>query len=209
MNGVVHVAAPTVTPTVPRPTPTLGPAGRRDPGPFGARILFSASAWPAALALLTLKRSRINFPRRDLDCPGDSPPAAPLRVLLVVGTRPEAIKLPPVVRRLPEGARPLRGRPVRDSPASEMLDQVLDVFDLEPDVDIDLMRPGQSPTRSPPGSSPPSIPSSRVCPDWLLVQGDTTTAMCAAVAAFRAPCASGTSKRACARATSSTPFPRR
>ena len=107
------------------------------------------------------------------------------RVLLIVGTRPEAIKLAPVVARLK--AEPDRFEAILCATAQhrEMLDQVLEVFGLDPDVDLDLMRPDQSPNEI----------ASRVfaaleallrekAPDWLIVQGDTTTAMAAAIAAF-------------------------
>jgi UDP-N-acetylglucosamine 2-epimerase (non-hydrolysing) len=107
------------------------------------------------------------------------------RVLLIVGTRPEAIKLAPVVARL--RAEPDRFEPILCATAQhrQMLDQVLEVFGIQPDVDLDLMRPDQSPNEI----------ASRVfagldallrakSPDWLIVQGDTTTAMAAAIAAF-------------------------
>lgn len=113
------------------------------------------------------------------------PSAQPQRVLLVVGTRPEAIKLAPVVRRLRQ--EPDRFEAVLCATAQhrEMLDQVLDVFELEPDVDLDLMRPGQSPNEVASRVFAALDPLlARLSPDWLLVQGDTTTAMCAAVAAF-------------------------
>jgi UDP-N-acetylglucosamine 2-epimerase (non-hydrolysing) len=113
------------------------------------------------------------------------PAARPLRVLLVAGTRPEAIKLAPVVRRLRQ--EPGRFEAVLCATAQhrEMLDQVLEVFGLSPDVDLDLMRPGQSPNEVAARvfeSLDPLLAS--LSPDWLLVQGDTTTAMCAGVAAF-------------------------
>jgi len=111
--------------------------------------------------------------------------SAPARVLLVAGTRPEAIKLAPLVRRLRREPDRFEATLCATAQHREMLDQVLEVFDLAPDVDLDLMRPGQSPNEV----------ASRVfaaldpllaerSPDWLIVQGDTTTAMCAAIAAF-------------------------
>ena len=109
----------------------------------------------------------------------------PQRILLVVGTRPEAIKLAPVVRRLRQ--EPDRFEAVLCATAQhrEMLDQVLEVFGLEPDVDLDLMRPGQAPNEVASRVFAALDPLlARTAPDWLLVQGDTTTAMCAAVAAF-------------------------
>jgi UDP-N-acetylglucosamine 2-epimerase (non-hydrolysing) len=114
-----------------------------------------------------------------------APPGQRQRVLLIVGTRPEAIKLAPVVSRLRREPDRFETRLCATAQHREMLDQVFRVFGLVPDVDLDLMRPDQSLNEV----------AARVfgaldgllaegAPDWLLVQGDTTTAMCAAVAAF-------------------------
>ncbi len=109
----------------------------------------------------------------------------PLRILAVIGTRPEAIKMAPVVRRLRREPSRLHVTLCATAQHREMLDQVLDLFDLSPDIDLDLMRPDQSPNEV---ASRAFGAMDRVLseqkPDWLLVQGDTTTAMCAAVAAF-------------------------
>ena len=106
------------------------------------------------------------------------------RVLLTFGTRPEAIKMAPVVRAL--RARPdLESRVCVTAQHRAMLDQVLALFDLTPDVDLDLMQAGQTPAQL----------TSRVIetmsntlaaerPDVVLVHGDTTTAMATALAAF-------------------------
>ena len=111
--------------------------------------------------------------------------SSPLSVLAVVGTRPEAIKMSPVVRRL--RAEPERFDVLLCATAQhrEMLDQVLNLFELSPDIDLDLMRPDQSPSEVAARVLPAldSVLSERN-PDWLLVQGDTTTAMAAALAAF-------------------------
>lgn len=105
-----------------------------------------------------------------------------MKVMSVFGTRPEAIKMAPVVQRLgaTEGVESLvcvtgqhRG----------MLDQVLTLFGVLPDVDLDLMTPGQTPTdvlTSALAALGPLLEEYR--PDILLVQGDTTTAMAAALA---------------------------
>ncbi len=109
----------------------------------------------------------------------------PIRVLAVAGTRPEAIKMAPVVRRL-------RGDPERfelvfcaTAQHREMLDQVTSLFGIRPDVDLDLMRPNQSPNEI---ASRVLVAFDRLLaearPDWVLVQGDTTTALAAGVAAF-------------------------
>jgi UDP-N-acetylglucosamine 2-epimerase (non-hydrolysing) len=107
-----------------------------------------------------------------------------MKIVVVVGTRPEAIKMAPVVQRLGQepGCQTILCVTAQHR---EMLDQVLALFALRPDVDLDLMRPDQT----------MNALASRVFagidevlarekPDWLLVQGDTTTAMCASIAAF-------------------------
>jgi UDP-N-acetylglucosamine 2-epimerase (non-hydrolysing) len=107
------------------------------------------------------------------------------RVLLIFGTRPEAIKLAPVVRRLRQWPERFETRVAATAQHREMLDQVLDAFSIQPDYDLDLMRPGQSLFES----------ASRILsalegvlqqerPDCALVQGDTTTAFAGALAAF-------------------------
>ena len=109
----------------------------------------------------------------------------PRRVLIVVGTRPEAVKLAPVIRRL--RSDPTRFETVVCATAQhrEMLDQVLDLFQIRPDVDLDLMRADQAPNEL---AAAAFAALDRILvarpPEWLLVQGDTTTAFCAAVAAF-------------------------
>nr|MDQ5873391.1 UDP-N-acetylglucosamine 2-epimerase [Acidobacteriota bacterium] len=110
---------------------------------------------------------------------------SPRRILIVVGTRPEAVKLAPVIRCLRR--QPERFRTVVCATAQhrEMLDQVLDLFEIRPDVDLDLMRADQTPNEL---AARAFAALDRVLADhptdWLLVQGDTTTALCAAVAAF-------------------------
>lgn len=109
-----------------------------------------------------------------------------LRVLSIFGTRPEAIKMAPVVRAVAE-APGLVGRVCVTAQHRGMLDQVLDLFALRPDYDLDLMRPGQDLTDL----------TCRVLagvrdvlraerPDVVLVHGDTTTTFAATLAAFYA-----------------------
>lgn len=110
---------------------------------------------------------------------------SPRRILVVVGTRPEAIKLAPVIRRLQR--EPARFETVVCAVAQhrEMLDQVFGLFEIVPDLDLDLMRDNQASNElaSRVFAALDSVLVDRE-PDWLLVQGDTTTAMCAAIAAF-------------------------
>lgn len=105
--------------------------------------------------------------------------------MVLYGTRPEAIKLAPVVRRLRERPERFHLRVVTTAQHREMLDQVQSLFGLTPDVDLDLMRPDQtlnSLASRALASLDPVLEEER--PDWLLVQGDTTTAAAGALAAF-------------------------
>jgi UDP-N-acetylglucosamine 2-epimerase (non-hydrolysing) len=110
----------------------------------------------------------------------------PLRILSVFGTRPEAIKLAPVITELQR--RPgIISKVCVTAQHRDMLDQVLRVFDLVPDYDLDLMRPNQTLSRltaSVLEGLEAIFQSER--PDWVLVQGDTTTVTTAALAAFYA-----------------------
>lgn len=109
----------------------------------------------------------------------------PRRILVVVGTRPEAVKMAPVIRRLRR--EPARFTTVVCATAQhrELLDSVLSLFEIEPEVDLDLMRQAQAPNElaARAFAALDAVIVERTF-DWLLVQGDTTTAMCAAVAAF-------------------------
>ncbi|MEP6994031.1 MAG: UDP-N-acetylglucosamine 2-epimerase (non-hydrolyzing) [Acidobacteriota bacterium] len=107
-----------------------------------------------------------------------------MKVLVVVGTRPEAIKMAPVIRRLstePECAV----RVCATAQHRQMLDQAFALFGITPDIDLDLMRPDQTPNALASRVLAALDPVlEREAPDWLLVQGDTTTAMGSAIAAF-------------------------
>jgi UDP-N-acetylglucosamine 2-epimerase (non-hydrolysing) len=122
-----------------------------------------------------------------------------MKILTVFGTRPEAIKMAPVIRVLHQLA--LARRSSQSSPNStlpgvivktcttaqhrEMLDPILQLFGIRPDYDLDIMREDQSLaeiTTNVLTSLEPVI--AKESPDWILVQGDTTTAMAAALTAF-------------------------
>lgn len=105
-----------------------------------------------------------------------------MRVLVVLGTRPEVIKLAPVIVAL---QRRTEVRVCASGQHREMLHQALDAFGLQPDIMLDAMAPGRS----------LNVLAARLMegldgvleqeqPDWVLVQGDTTTAFCAGLAAF-------------------------
>jgi UDP-N-acetylglucosamine 2-epimerase (non-hydrolysing) len=105
------------------------------------------------------------------------------RVMCVFGTRPEAVKMAPVVHAL---RRSPAIEPIVVSTAQhrEMLDQMLRWFEIEPDYDLDVMRPRQSlPELTARVLVGIDEALSRFRPDLLLVQGDTATVMAAALAA--------------------------
>lgn len=104
-------------------------------------------------------------------------------MLVVLGTRPEAIKMAPVIQALKQRAEV---RICASGQHREMLQQALGDFGLQPHVQLDTMSPGRS----------LNILSARLLekldtvlsqeqPNWVLVQGDTTTAFCAGLAAFQ------------------------
>ncbi|MBI3547507.1 MAG: UDP-N-acetylglucosamine 2-epimerase (non-hydrolyzing) [Elusimicrobia bacterium] len=105
-------------------------------------------------------------------------------VLVVFGTRPEVIKLAPVVREL--RSRPdLSTRVCVTAQHREMLDQMLRSFDLTPDYDLDLMEPNQDLSSFSAKALPRLQQVLREAkPDFLLIQGDTTTTFVTALAAF-------------------------
>jgi UDP-N-acetylglucosamine 2-epimerase (non-hydrolysing) len=108
-----------------------------------------------------------------------------IRVLSVFGTRPEAIKMAPVVRALRAAPSTFESLVCVSAQHRTMLDQVLQAFDLQADVDLDLMVPGQSPAGIVAGildRLPPLL--RRLRPDVLLVQGDTMTTFAASFSAF-------------------------
>jgi UDP-N-acetylglucosamine 2-epimerase (non-hydrolysing) len=108
-----------------------------------------------------------------------------LKVFIIFGTRPEAIKMAPVIKELEKHNDKFVVRVCVTAQHREMLDQVLRIFELQPDYDLNLMKPGQD------------LFDVTVCvlqglkevlrverPDLVLVQGDTTTTMAGSLAAF-------------------------
>lgn len=122
-----------------------------------------------------------NFVHATNSLPAPPKPSDAHPVLCVIGTRPEAVKMAPVVRELTK-----QGVPhvvVSTGQHRELVHQTLQAFGLAIDIDLDLMTPGQTPTQV----------ASRVLsslgdllvevePSWMIVQGDTTTVMAAAIA---------------------------
>ncbi len=110
-----------------------------------------------------------------------------VKVLTIVGTRPEAIKLAPIIRELAAHADEVDSRLCVTAQHRDMLDQVLRLFEIVPAYDLDVMAENQTPTRVASAvlaGLEPILQAER--PDWVLVQGDTTTVAAAALAAFYA-----------------------
>lgn len=107
------------------------------------------------------------------------------KVMLVFGTRPEAIKMAPLVKEFQKYPEQFQTIVCVTGQHREMLDQVLRIFDIEPDYDLNIMKQGQDlydvTTRVLTGTRDVL---KDVKPDLVLVHGDTTTSMAAALAAF-------------------------
>ncbi len=110
-----------------------------------------------------------------------------LKVLTVFGTRPEAIKMAPVVKALEAEPDVFESVLCVTAQHRQMLDQVLDLFELKPAIDLDLMRPDQDLAEL---TSRVLLGMKEVLateqPDIVLVHGDTTTTMAASLASFYA-----------------------
>ncbi len=131
----------------------------------------------------------------------------PCRVLSVFGTRPEAIKLAPVVLRLAE-TPDLESRVCVTGQHREMLDPVNALFGIVPDHDLDLMRKGQDLSDVTAGVLLGMRDVLRAeQPDLVLVQGDTTTCLAAALAAFYTGIAVGHVEAGLRTGDLSAPFP--
>jgi UDP-N-acetylglucosamine 2-epimerase (non-hydrolysing) len=112
-----------------------------------------------------------------------------MKILTIFGTRPEAVKLAPVIRELQRQSTGsgLQSLVCVTAQHRQMLDQVLHLFDIRPEYDLNLMEGNQTPTQ---------VASAVLArletilqkeqPDWVLVQGDTTTVAAASLAAFYA-----------------------
>jgi UDP-N-acetylglucosamine 2-epimerase (non-hydrolysing) len=109
------------------------------------------------------------------------------KILFIFGTRPEAIKMAPLIKEFQKHQGEFEIHICVTAQHRQMLDQVLEVFDIRPDYDLDLMEEGQSLLQlTARVFSGLEKVFSEVKPDWVLVQGDTSTVMAASVAAFYA-----------------------
>ena len=112
----------------------------------------------------------------------------PFRIAVILGTRPEAIKLAPVIRAI-ASRNDCESLVISTAQHRRLLDQVLSLFEIVPDLDLDLMCPDQglgSLAARALGGLTPVL--ERQSPDLVVVQGDTTTAVMGAMAAFYAKC---------------------
>lgn len=107
-----------------------------------------------------------------------------MKILTVFGTRPEAIKMAPLVKLLAQQPD-LDARVCVTAQHRQMLDQVLDLFEITPDYDLDIMKPGQTLsgiTTEILTRIEPVLTEFR--PDLVLVHGDTSTTFCTTLASF-------------------------
>ena len=107
-----------------------------------------------------------------------------MKILSVFGTRPEAIKMAPIVRLLKETGG-IEARVCVTAQHRQMLDQVLELFQIKPDYDLDLMREGQTMAQISAGIFTHLDPIlEEFKPDWVLAVGDTTTVVTTSLLAF-------------------------
>ncbi len=99
-----------------------------------------------------------------------------INVLSIIGTRPEAIKMIPVVQELTRHPEIFVSKVCVTAQHRQMLDQVLELFQIIPDYDLNIMQAGQSLTKVTKAVLQGLEPVLQLeKPDWILVQGDTTT----------------------------------
>ena len=107
-----------------------------------------------------------------------------MKILSVFGTRPEAVKMAPVIRQLAQTPN-IESRVCVTAQHRQMLDQVLSLFNIKPEYDLDLMREDQSLAELSAAIFTHLDPIlSDFEPDWVLVQGDTTTVAITALLAY-------------------------
>lgn len=109
------------------------------------------------------------------------------KIMMVFGTRPEAIKMCPLVKEFQKRAEEFKTIVCVTGQHREMLDQVLEIFDVQPDIDLNIMKQGQDLTDVTVRILNGMRDVFKECrPDVVLVHGDTTTSTAAALAAFYA-----------------------
>ncbi len=115
----------------------------------------------------------------------NSPMKTKQKIMVIYGTRPELIKLAPVILELQKYPEDFELFQLATAQHRDMLDQMLDIFQLKPDRDLNIMVPNQTLDQL---SSNVMLKVSEIfteiAPDIVIIQGDTTTAMVSAMAAF-------------------------
>ena len=107
-----------------------------------------------------------------------------MKILSVLGTRPEAVKMAPVIKRLAQTPG-IESRVCNTAQHRQMIDQVLDLFEIKPEYDLDLMRDGQTMANISAGIFTHLDPIlGEFNPDWVLAVGDTTTVVTTSLLAF-------------------------
>lgn len=112
-------------------------------------------------------------------------PDSKLKIMCVFGTRPEVIKMAPVIKALQALPERIITRTCATAQHRQMLDQALSIWNIVPDIDLDVMQDGQTPSQVAARiltRLEPVLMQER--PDWVLVQGDTTTVMASTIAAY-------------------------
>lgn len=108
-----------------------------------------------------------------------------IRVLSIFGTRPEAVKMAPVIKALQQYPDQIESIVCSTGQHREMLDMVLSLFGIQPDYDLKVMQPDQSLTQLTTNLMQGLDGLvQQLKPDWILAQGDTTTVMVAAMVAY-------------------------
>lgn len=140
---------------------------------YGKKVVSAYSAWEWVSDGGWVTEAHTSKPKR-----------AGMRVLSVFGTRPEAVKMAPVVLEL-RRRRGIECIVCVTAQHRQMLDQVTDLFDIQPDIDLDLMRENQSLAELSERIFRDLEPVlTRIKPDWVLVQGDTTTVAITSLLAY-------------------------
>jgi UDP-N-acetylglucosamine 2-epimerase (non-hydrolysing) len=107
------------------------------------------------------------------------------KVLFIIGTRPEAIKMAPVIRELARRGEKFTTRVCVTAQHREMLDPVLRLFEIRPDHDLNLMRDNQTLAQLTAAAiTGLDTVVRQEAPDWVLMQGDTTTVLTAGLVGF-------------------------
>ncbi|HVW83187.1 MAG TPA: UDP-N-acetylglucosamine 2-epimerase (non-hydrolyzing) [Bryobacteraceae bacterium] len=131
-----------------------------------------------------------------------------VKALFIFGTRPEAIKLCPVILHMRSRPDEFSVKVAVTAQHREMLDQVLDAFAVSPDYDLNLMQPGQTLASASSRMLAALEPVLTECrPDMVYIQGDTTSTLCGALSAFYARVPVGHIEAGLRTGDMSEPFP--